>query len=146
MAQQSKEYKKLQKDAEKLTKELEDLSKALEPLSDMESFIDIDEFSKSIDKLKDFAPTNKEVEELTEDDFGTIPPVDGETCMHGNSWHSNCSDCDDLDDMEVVLNEIGNLIENEPNDKRLGEKIRDFYNKWLEFNQNNSDNTNKIDI
>ena len=25
------------------------------------------------------------------------PPVEGETCMHGNSWHSGCSECDEMD-------------------------------------------------
>jgi len=26
----------------------------------------------------------------------------GETCIHGNSWHSNCSDCDEMGGNDVT--------------------------------------------
>ena len=51
-----------------------------------------------------------------------------------------------LDDIEIALNEMGNIIDTTPNDKELGKKIRDFYYNWVEFNKENSDNTNNIDI
>ena len=104
---------------------------------------------QEIQNLKNIGnpPTTNEVtDEPTNTMDTTPPPIDGETCMHGNSWNSNCSECDDLDDVEVALNEMGNIIDNEPNDTLLGKKIRDFYNSWIEFNETNSDNTNNIDI
>tara|TARA_R100000152_G_C6735137_1_gene159391 strand:- start:214 stop:681 length:468 start_codon:yes stop_codon:yes gene_type:complete len=148
-------------DKEKEEKGLEELKQNLKTLESeltnmaksMGEVSNFNDLSEEIAKLKTMGKPNKDipVEGLTEDDFGTEmdttpPPIDGETCMHGNSWNSNCSDCDDLDNIEVVLNEMADIIDNEPNDTKLGKKIRDFYNKYQEFNEDNSDNTNNIDI
>ena len=130
------ELKELEGMIENFNDEIQNMTSKLTE-EDMFNKKALDIIEKSIDEMHTLASEGNLNPE--KDDNGT-------ECIHGNDIHSNCSECDDLDDMEIVLNEIGNLIENEPNDKRLGEKIRDFYNKWLEFNQNNSDNTNKIDI
>ena len=131
---------------------INDITRVLNALlnKDTKYTIHFNEINKFyIQNLKNIGnpPTTNEVtDEPTNTMDTTPPPIDGETCMHGNSWHSNCSDCDDLDDYEVVLNEFEHLIKTTPNDKELGKKIRDFYNKWIELNEDNSDNTNNIDI
>ena len=134
---------------EGLEETLENLQKLTEDLDEMANKIDnveniganFDYIEKSISQLKNNMPVAKEEKMDT-----TPPPVDGETCMHGNSWHSNCSDCDDLDDVEITLNEIANIIETTPNDKELGKKIRDFYNKFKEYQEELEDSTNNTDI
>ena len=138
----TEEFRDLEKMVHKLNKELTNLADQIKPLTD-ESMSDMDKMASSISKLKTFVPTadnkdnlTKEYKDKTDNINTKIPPVDGETCMHGNSWHSNCMECDQLDDTEIALNEMGNLIEKEPNDKELGRIIRDFYNRWLEFNEN----------
>ena len=133
-----KDLEDLQKNFKQLETELTDMVKNI---SDITKFNDL---SEEIQNLKNMG--NPSTNEPTNTMDTTPPPVDGETCMHGNSWNSNCSDCDDMDDVEVALNEMGNIIDNEPNDTLLGQKIRDFYHKWIEFNETNSNNTNNIDI
>ena len=106
---------------------------------------DLGKMEDSITKLKSFVTPVPKSDDVTDEPTTmdtTPPPIDGETCMHGNSWHSNCSECDDLDDMEIALNEMGNIIDTEPNDKELGKKIRDFYNNWLDL----IDGRRKIDV
>ena len=137
----NKDINKIADNIEQLTKKLEELGSIFDDVDPLEdSFSDISNMEKSINQLKDILPVKPE--ETTSD----VPPIDGETCMHGNSWHATCSECDELDEVGVILSEIENLIKTEPNDKELGKKIRDFYNSWIEFNEDNSDNTNNIDI
>ena len=145
----TEEFRDLEKMVHKLNKELTNLADQIKPLTD-ESMSDMDKMASSISKLKTFVPTadnkdnlTKEYKDKTDNINTKIPPVDGETCMHGNSWHSNCADCGVLDDLEVIVLEISNMIENEPNDAELGRKIRDFHNIW---NEHHSDDTNNIDI
>ena len=147
--QKKKELKDIEKGVNDLTNSLNDMADKFGNF-DM-PLVNLNDMEKTINSLKDIIPkkdnTTDDVEDLTEDDFGVeTPPVDGETCMHGSSWHSNCSDCDDMDDKEVVLNEIENLIKTEPNDKELGKKIRDFYNKFNDYREDKEETTNNIDI
>ena len=110
----------------KLTSEIDKFAEQFEDIEDIGA--NFSHIEKSINELKDNMPITTEEKIDT-----TPPPIDGETCMHGNSWHANCSDCDELDNVEIALNEMENIIKNEPNDKELGKKIRDFYNKWKEI-------------
>ena len=138
-----KDLEDLQKNFKQLENELTDMVKNL---GDITKFNDLSEEIQNLKNIGNPPTTNEVTDEPTNTMDTTPPPIDGETCMHGNSWNSNCSECDDLDDVEVALNEMGNIIDNEPNDTLLGQKIRDFYHKWIEFNETNSDNTNNIDI
>ena len=126
----AKEIKKeLDNINETITKLGDDMEAMLDTLDGIEEITDISGLEASINKLKNATPTKKN---------NNVPPVDGETCMHGNSWHSNCMECDEMDDAEIALNEMGNIIDTTPNDKQLGEKIRDFYNKWVETNSDDT--------
>ena len=94
---------------EGLEETLENLQKLTEDLDEMANKIDnveniganFDYIEKSISQHKNNMPVAKEEKMDT-----TPPPVDGETCMHGNSWHSNWSDCDDLDDVAAYIGEL----------------------------------------
>tara|TARA_Y100000593_G_scaffold29790_1_gene59043 strand:+ start:57 stop:494 length:438 start_codon:yes stop_codon:yes gene_type:complete len=144
MTEEEKQIREIEKGLEKTLKEVGGMK---DQLKDMFKVPEFKQMEQSISQLKDLvkpdnphfgAPTPKKKTNINT----TPPPIDGETCMHGNSWHSNCSECDDLDDMEIALNEMGNIIDTEPNDKELGKKIRDFYNNWLDL----IDGRRKIDV
>ena len=143
MGNKNEDINDIAKKIEDLGKQMDNLGSVFDNFDPMDNkYSNINNMEKAINQLKDILPIKPE-----EDDIDTTaPPVDGETCLHGNSWHSNCSDCDNLDDIEVVVNEIENLIKTEPNDKELGKKVRNFYNNWIEYNEDNSDTTNNIDI
>ena len=128
--------KEIEKALNDINTQIDEWTKHLDPLG--ETGLDLNNMEKAINDLKGHVPTKKSNEETIDT---TPPPIDGETCMHGNSWHSNCMECDSLDDYEIALNEMENIINTEPNDKELGRKIRDFYHKWIEFNDNKVNTT-----
>tara|TARA_Y100000593_G_scaffold28560_1_gene56960 strand:+ start:551 stop:994 length:444 start_codon:yes stop_codon:yes gene_type:complete len=147
MTKEEKELLEIEKGLNQINEEVGGMMDKIKGLNKVAEF---EQMEKTIGQLKnlvqpdnpDFgSPTAKTPKKKTNIDT-TPPPIDGETCMHGNSWHSNCMDCDELDDMEIALNEMANIIDNEPNDKELGKKIRDFYLQWIKF----SEQRNKIDI
>ena len=86
--------------------------------------IDLNEMRKSIDNLKNIVPTKPKVKD--------IPPVDGETCMHGNSWNGECADCQEIG----LVDSVFDLVKAYPNDQALGQKVRELYNT---FNTNSDD-------
>lgn len=55
---------------------------------------------------------------------------DGSTCTHDNAWHSECKGCSD----NSLIDDIFLLVRENPNDSRLGAKMREFYNSYTENN------------
>ena len=49
---------------------------------------------------------------------------EGETCMHGNAWHSECSDCNEMN----LLDDVFELVKKYPSDADLGKMVRELYN------------------
>ena len=145
----------MSEDNKKLKKELEDIEGNINQLSDdLEGMVNqlnsipkiegFDGLEQTIEQLKTAIPSMTDItaeEKIKDNKQSIVPPVDGETCMHGNSWHSNCADCSVLDDLEIIVLEISNMIENEPNDAELGRKIRDFHNIWNEHHSDDTTNT-----
>ena len=78
-------------------------------------------------RIKSFA--NKSIQDKRQNE--------GETCMHGNAWNSNCSECDEMETTDNVLFDVFELVGEYPNDAELGAKVREFYNSYT----TNSDNT-----
>ena len=103
----------IEKSIESLTDTLSTLTNSLGPLMNMGNI------SANIEKLKDIVPKKKDLNE-------------GETCMHGNSWNSECSDCNELN----LVDSVFKLVKEYPNDSELGAKVREFYNSYT----TNSDN------
>ena len=106
-------------------KVLKDLESTLSNItSDLESqikpILNFDKLQSTIDNM------NKAYNSKVKDS----PKDEGETCMHNNSWHSNCSDCEELNSIDDLFT----LVENTPNDMELGEKIRKIY--WAYTNDN----------
>ena len=135
MTEEEKQIKEIEKGLKQINKEVGGMMDSIKDIT-KGPVSEFGNMEKSINQLKNLvdptdinfgAPTPKKKTNIDT----TPPPIDGETCMHGNSWHANCAQCDGLDDMEIALNEMGNIIDTNPNDKLLGRKIRDFYNNWL---------------
>ena len=93
-------------------KEIEDMASKIE--EQLKPLMDLSNITNSIEKLKDLIPKEKPNVDLKDE---------GETCMHNNSWHSNCSDCDELNTIDGLCT----LVEDTRNDKELGKKIRQIY-------------------
>ena len=53
----------------------------------------------------------------------------GDTCMHDNSWYSECTECDAFDIIDTMLD----IVATTPNDMELGGKIRQFANEISEM-------------
>ena len=75
--------------------------------------MNFDDIEKQINELKDVMPTSSKNKE-------------GETCMHGNAWHSGCSDCDEMNAINVL-----ELIEKYKSDAGLGKAIRKIYKDYI---------------
>ena len=107
--------KDLESKINNLTSELEDKIKPI---------LNFDKLQSTIDDLsKAFNSKNNSSKDKNE----------GESCIHGNSWHSECSECNS----DSLIDDIFELVESTPNDSELGAKIREFYNSYT----NTSDNT-----
>ena len=64
---------------------------------------------------------------------------EGETCMHGNSWHSECMECNS----ESLIDDIFSLVREYSNDFELGAKMRELYNSYTTTNSDNFDKDRK---
>tara|TARA_Y100000310_G_C20517186_1_gene731773 strand:- start:17 stop:409 length:393 start_codon:yes stop_codon:yes gene_type:complete len=95
----------IEKSIESLTDTLSTLTNSLGPLMNMGNI------STDIEKLKDIVPKKKDLNE-------------GETCMHGNSWNSSCTDCEAMNGMDHVFE----MVRQTPDDAELGAKVRGLYN------------------
>ena len=113
----TKKTKDLKNQLSKMEESLLELQNQIEPL------FDFDDLGKQIEILK----------KTTTKNLKKMPDNMGETCMHGNSWHSNCSECDELH----TIDDIFLLVEEFPNDAELGAKVRELYNHYI----SDSDNT-----
>ena len=103
-------------------------------INDMEA--SLLKLQEEIKPLFDFDDLGKQISILkktTRQNLDKMPSNMGETCIHGNSWHSNCSDCDE----SHTIDDIFLLVEEYPNDTKLGEKVRELYNHYM----SDSDNT-----
>ena len=96
-----------------LTSELEDKMKPL---------LNFDGLQDTINNFTDIVNSSTKTKDKAKDE--------GETCMHNNSWNSNCSDCEELN----TIDDLFTLVENTPNDMELGKKIRQIY--WAYTNDN----------
>ena len=94
---------------------------------ELKPLMNLNDLGKHINNLK------KEVNKSKEYTNGTTTTEDeGETCMHDNSWHSECSECNELNSIDDLFK----LVEDTPNDKELGKKIRQIY--WAYTNSDAS--------
>ena len=48
---------------------------------------------------------------------------EGETCIHNNSWHSECMLCNS----ESLIDDIFSLVREYSNNSELGAKVRELY-------------------
>ena len=106
--------------------ELSSLGDTITELADkVEPLFDFRDIGKQIEKLKKVIPTTDNIEDMKGEE--------GETCMHGNSWHSECSLCNS----DSLIDDVFELVESTPNDAELGAKVRELYNSYT----TDSDNT-----
>ena len=87
-----------------LTDTLEKLTSSLGPLM---AFSDL---GKNLNKLKTTIPKPNSENE-------------GETCIHGNAWHSECSECNGLS----ITDDIFALVTQYKDDAKLGAAVRELY-------------------
>ena len=79
--------------------------------------MNFDDIEKQINELKDVMPTPSKNKE-------------GETCIHGNSWNSGCSDCDENFSNMNAINVL-ELVEKYKSDAGLGKAIRKIYKDYI---------------
>ena len=114
----------MSKNTQKLKDQLSDMEKSLLKLKDeIEPLFNFEDLGKQVELLK----------KTTANNLKKMPDNMGETCMHGNAWHSNCSECDE----SHTIDDIFLLVEEFPNDAELGAKVRELYNHHMP----NSDKT-----
>ena len=114
-----------------MKKNIKDIEKELSKLED-----GLSTFANELIPNLDFNNMAKDIEKLRSHTSASIQhniQLEGETCMHGNSWHSTCTECDEMSTMDDVFE----LVESTPNDAELGAKVRELYNSYT----TNSDNT-----
>ena len=99
-----------------LTELTSDLEEKLKPM------LNFDKLQDTLNNFTDIVNNRDKTKGKAKDE--------GETCMHDNSWHSNCSDCEELN----TIDDLFTLVENTPNDMELGKKIRQIY--WAYTNDN----------
>jgi len=105
----------------KIEKNISDLGNTITELADkVEPLINFRNLEKQIEKLKDVVPTAENIEKMT--------GKEGDTCMHGNAWHSECSECNEMDRCHCLITR--ELIEEYPDDADLGKEIRELYNSY----------------
>ena len=72
----------------------------------------------------------------------------GDTCMHDNSWYSECAECDAFDIIDTMLD----IVATTPNDMELGGKVRAFAEEISEIDYPtqmdlfDSGNTNQLNL
>ena len=140
----SKDQKEIRAAADNLIDALNDMDKGLGNVTDTikkeaakatdtnsESFRNLGDM---ISKLKSMT-TDIKPEDIGEDTTidSSIEDTQGDTCMHGSSWNSNCSECDYLDNIEGFMKYLGEVISETPNNMELGKKVRSLYDEWIEY-------------
>ena len=110
---------------EGLSEELTNMTKKLE--TELKPLMDLNNLESEIEKLKDSVAMASKHKNTKEDN--PYPDREGDTCMHGNAWNSNCAECDAFDVVDAMMD----IVKTTPNDKELGSKIRQFA-KELEDN------------
>ena len=98
---------KMKKDIKSMTDSLKKLEEEIKPL------FDFNDLTKQLKSLKT----------VTAESMKHLKDNEGETCMHGNSWHSECSDCNDIN----TIDDVFLLVEEFPNDAELGAAVRQLY-------------------
>jgi hypothetical protein len=58
---------------------------------------------------------------------------EGETCIHNNSWHSECMECNS----ESLIDDIFSLVREYSNDSELGAKVRELYYSYTATDSDN---------
>ena len=107
---------------EKIKDELDSVAKGLK------------ELEKEIKPLFDFNNLANQLKTLRSVTSASLSQMnEGDTCMHGNSWHSECSDCNEMN----TIDDVFVLVEEFPNDSELGAAVRELYRE----HQSDSDNT-----
>ena len=101
--------KDIEKNISELNNTIEELTNSIGPLMDFRNI------EKQIELLKDIVPTAE-----------NIKNSEGETCMHGNSWNSECSECSELN----LIDNIFLLVKQYPDDADLGKAFRELYNSY----------------
>ena len=108
---------------DKIEENIENISKTVDKLtSSLGPLMDFRDLGKKIEELKNLAPTKENMESM-------INENEGETCMHGNSWNSECSDCNSMDAFDHIIV----LSDEYPNDAEFGGKVRAICNKYKEM-------------
>ena len=115
MAKTSDKTEKLKNDLDSMAKGLKELETEIKPL------FDFNNLAKQLKTLR--TVTSASLSQMNA----------GETCMHGNSWNSECSDCNDMN----TIDDVFLLVEEFPNDAELGYAVRKLYRE----HQSDSDNT-----
>ncbi len=104
---------------------------------------DLNDMAKSLKNLEteikplfDFNDLAKQLKTLKTVTSASLSQMDaGETCMHGNSWNSECSDCNDMN----TIDDIFLLVEEYPNDNELGAAVRQLYREHQADNDKTDD-------
>jgi hypothetical protein len=110
-----------------ITGDIEEQLKPLMQLNDLQSHID---------KLKN---TYETASDTIKNKTNSSSEDEGETCAHGNAWHSGCVECDDLS----LIDNIFDIVDNTPNDMELGGKIRTICNEFRkDYTDTESDDGN----
>ena len=107
---------------ENISKQISGLTNKIE--KELQPLMELNDLESSIEQIKNVVNMTKDIKDSSSSED------EGETCMHDNSWHSNCSDCEELN----TIDDLFTLVENTPNDKELGKKIRQIY--WAYTNDN----------
>ena len=119
---------KYQDPVDKIEKNIENISETIDKLtSTLGPLMNFRDLGKKIEDLKDLTPTKENMEHMV----NASSENEGETCMHGNSWNSECSDCNSMDAFDHIIV----LSDEYPNDAEFGEKVRSIcskYNKMMD--------------
>ena len=113
---------KIGKNVETISETIDKLTSTLGPLMDFR------DLGKKIEELKNITPTKEQVDSM-------ITKNEGETCMHGNSWNSECSDCNSMDALDHIIT----MSDEYPNDAEFGEKVRSICNKYKDMMNDTED-------
>ena len=111
------------KDVSKTVNALEDTIKGLDEV--LKPLMNFTNLGKLTDDLKKTLDADDIITPSTEGE--------GETCMHGNAWNSECADCQEIG----LIDSVFDLVKAYPNDQELGQKVRELYNTF----NTDSDNT-----
>jgi len=112
------------KTIKEIEKELNNLEEGLSTFAnELIPNLDFSSMAKDIEKLRNY--TSASIQHNIQHE--------GETCMHGNSWHSECTECNEMS----TIDDVFELVEDTPNDAELGAKVRELYHSYT----TDSDNT-----